>query len=484
MRIVTFAAVAVASFAVASCSKPTGTVDSASDRLGAAQVTSVSFQGAGKIYNFGQPPAPGQPWPEFDLLSYEALMGYAPPAVQIKYTRKATILPNRGPQPDPVEQRTEVYLAEGAAWFVPGQPVAVNQNWPASVEERTAEIIATPHGFLRAAKANNATVAPLEGGGSDVTFTEGRLNFSGRINARDEVERVQTTLDMPGTGDTPVEFVFSDYKDFGGFVFPGRIQRNQGGFPTLDLTVAAASKNPKVAITVPDSAKAPPAPPAIAVEQLAKGVWFLKSSHNSIVIEQADHIVVVEGPVSERHAEAVIARTKDLIPGKPIKYVINSHVHFDHSGGLRTFVAEGATVVTHEVNKPYYEKIWANPHTLNPDRLSTTGKTATFETVGDKHVITDGMRPIEMHLMPNSGHADGFLMVYLPNEKIISQADAYSPRPADAGPPTTVSPYAKEFHDHIERLKLDVAVIAPLHGRAGTMADLKRDIGLIDPKAK
>ena len=482
MRLVTSVICAAAALLTASCSEPPGSIDAASARLGAAQVNAVSFSGAGRFYNFGQPATPGEAWPAFELISYEALIGYESPAVHVKYTRKPVINPNRGPQPDPVEQRTEILMAAGTAWFIPGQPVAVNQNWPASVEERTAEIIATPHGFLKEAKASNAEVTPAEGGGSTVSFTSGRLKFSGRINVNNEVERVATVLDMPGTGDTPVEFVFSDYKDFSGFVFPGRIQRNQGGFPVMELTVASAAKNPQIAITVPDSAKAPLAPPSIAVEQLAKGVYLLKSSHNSLAIEQTDHLVVVEAPLSERHAEALISRIKDIIPGKPIRYVVNSHVHFDHSGGLRTFVDEGATVITHEVNKPYYEKIWTNPRTLSPDRLSKSGKSAMFETVGDKHVITDGQRPIEMHLMAGSGHADGFLMVYLPNERIISQADAYSPRPPGAGPVQTVNPLSKNFYDNIERLKLDVATIAPLHGRAGTMADLRRDIGMTEAK--
>ena len=91
----------------------------------------------------------------------------------------------------------------------------------------------------------------------------------------------------------------------------------------------------------------------------------------AIAVDFKDYIVVIEGATNDERANAVITEAKRLIPNKPISYVVNTHQHFDHSGGLRAFVAEGATVITHEVNKPYYEKIWAAPHTLSPDRQAT-----------------------------------------------------------------------------------------------------------------
>ena len=106
------------------------------------------------------------------------------------------------------------------------------------------EIWTTPHGFLKAAAANNATSQPAEGGGSDVSFTADGHRYVGRINAQNQVERVQTWIDNPVLGDTPVEFAYSDYRDFGGVMFPGRIQRTQGGYPVLDITVSSVTANP------------------------------------------------------------------------------------------------------------------------------------------------------------------------------------------------------------------------------------------------
>ena len=113
------------------------------------------------------------------------------------------------------------------------------------------EIWTTPHGFLKAAAANNATSQPADGG-SEVSFTVGgKHQYVGRINAQNQVERVQTWIDNTVLGDTPVEVTYSDYRDFDGVMFPGRIVRTQGGHPVLDLTVSSVTANPAVDIAGP-----------------------------------------------------------------------------------------------------------------------------------------------------------------------------------------------------------------------------------------
>ena len=215
--------------------------------------------------------------------------------------------------------------------------------------------------------ANNAT-STAANGGSEVTFTAGKNKYAGTVNAQNQVTRVQTWIDNPVLGDTPVETTFSDYRDFGGVMFPGHILRTQGGQPVLDLTVSAVKANPAVdAVGSREREERDGARRGRHAEKLADGVFYIKGgTHHSVAIDQADHIVVVEGPQTEARSLAVIAKVKETIPNKPIKYLINSHVHFDHSGGLRTWVDEGATIVTHQMNKPYYEQAWAAPHTLGP----------------------------------------------------------------------------------------------------------------------
>src|SRR4029077_17181586 len=117
------------------------------------------------------------------------------------------------------------------------------------------------------------------------------------------------------------------------------------------------------------------------------------------------------------------------VPGKPIRYVINSHGHFDHSGGLRAAVAEGATIITHAQNRPYFERAFANANTINPDVLAKSGKKARFKTVDEKLVLQDSTRTVELFHVDDSHHSDNFLMVYLPKERLLIEADSFTPLP-------------------------------------------------------
>jgi glyoxylase-like metal-dependent hydrolase (beta-lactamase superfamily II) len=462
------------------------TLEAAREALGATQLRSIAFSGTGRWYQFGQAPSPTLPWPQFDVSAYTATVNYDTPSARVQMTRIQTVEPGRE-RPRPVEQRPDQYVSGSSAWNLaapagaPAGTPPAPQAQPGAVEERVMEIWTTPHGFLRAAAGNKATATPA-GGGSEVSFTVGgRHRYIGTINAQNQVERVQTWIDSPVLGDTPVEFTYSGYRDFGGVMFPARIVRTQGGHPTLEIDVSTVTANPAADFPVPaEVASFAPPPVTATAEPLAPGVYYVKGgTHHSVAIDQRDHIVIVEAPLNEARSEVVIAKVKETIPNKPIRYVINTHHHFDHSGGLRTYVDEGATIVTHQMNQPYYEKAWAAPRTLNPDRLAKSQKATAFETFTDKRVLTDGKRAIEVHHLAGNGHNDAFLMVYLPAEKIAIEVDAYAPPAANAPPPAAPNPFAVNLNDNIQKLKLDVRQIAALHGpRVATMADLHAFIGL------
>ena len=478
------AIVAAAGATLVAGGQPTGALAAANAALGADTITSIEYAGKGKWHLFGQAVNPSAQDPEYDMSNYTVTIDYVHAAKHMVMNRMQTVEPGRV-RPAPHDERADEYVSGAVSWVVmpPGGPATglplANIPEQKNVEERAMEIWATPHGFLRLATANHATSKAVKGG-TEVSFSDGTHKFVGTINAQHEVVRILTWIDSPVLGDMPCEALFTDYRDFGGVRFPSHIVRLMAGKTRLDITVSSVTANPHVDIQTPEPMRvAMTAPVKTTAEKLADGVYWIRGFQwHSVAVDQGDHIVVIDGPLHEARSLAVIAQVKEAIPNKPIKYLVNTHAHFDHAGGLRTYAAEGATIVTLPINQAYYEKSWKAPRTLMPDRLSTSGKKAVFLPVtNDKLVLPDAKHPVEVYHQIGTDHNDAVAMIYLPADKILIQVDAWNTESLNAPMPRSVNPYMVNLNDNIQRLKLDVALIVPLHGpRTGTVAELQERI--------
>jgi glyoxylase-like metal-dependent hydrolase (beta-lactamase superfamily II) len=220
-------------------------------------------------------------------------------------------------------------------------------------------------------------------------------------------------------------------------------------------------------------------------EKLADGVYRIKSSYNSLAVEMADHIVLIEpGPSNMARAEQGIAEVKRLFPNKPIRYGVPTHHHADHTGGIASAVAEGMTLVVPEVSKAYYEKHMSTPRTLAPDALSKSGKKPVVEGFkGDKRVFTDATRTVEIHVIKGLPHADGLVVAWLPKEKILVYADMFNLPTAAAPVPDPPVIGTMVFLKNIERLGFDQpgTQILSIHSlnpdRLATVQDIRSSLG-------
>lgn len=202
-------------------------------------------------------------------------------------------------------------------------------------------------------------------------------------------------------------------------------------------------------------------PPTVEWQRLAEGVHKITGTgHATILVEMKDHLVAIEGPLYDMRTQPVVQSIKAKFPNKPIRYAIPTHHHLDHAGGIRAFMAEGATIVVPLTAQNFYTKVARAAHRRKPDSLERAKTAVTIESFGGgPRILTDGTRQVEIHPLPTS-HADDLVVVYLPGEKLLIEADHISPRNGQVRP----APLVKEFVDRLDKLDLDVTTIVGIHG--------------------
>jgi len=449
----------------------TGVIDAAVKAMGTASVQSIQYSGTGAVFMVGQNFRPESPWPRFRVIKYNTGVRYDTPAFREELVRVDDESPARGGGAGGFNPTT----GQGGMRPILGEQTQVRQATPRT-DTGQLQIWMTPHGFLKAAAANKATVGNAAGRRTLSFTARGKYTVTGTLDDQNLVERVETRIDNTMLGDMLVEAQYSGYKNFGGVQFPTRIVERQGGHPTLDITVSNVQPNGAATLEIPENPPAGQAEATAKSERLGDGVWVITAGLNSVLVEFTDHLVVVEALGNDARSHIVMAEAKRLVPNKPIRYVVNTHAHFDHSGGIRAFATEGVTVITQDVNKPFLEKVLGLPHRINPDSLAKSNRRAAVEGFADKRVLTDSMNTLELHHIRGNLHHDGLLMAYLPKQKVLIQADAFHPRPG-AKPYPAPPQFTVNLYENVQRLKLDVAQVLHIHGGSDPIAVVAKAAG-------
>jgi glyoxylase-like metal-dependent hydrolase (beta-lactamase superfamily II) len=459
-------------------------IAAAAKAMGSENLTGITIYGSGANFQLGQSNNANGAWPRTNVSDYVRHIDFTQPA------SRATGVTFAAP------------VTGGSA--VQG---AFQQNiTPANTAwAQQLEIWITPWGFLKGAAANNASAEPVGAGAARSTMVTwmtpqkapSGISYKvvGYINRNNLVERVVTWVENPIFGDMLVEATYSEYREgANGLKYPSAIVQKRGGQPTFEAQILGVRANPAniAALVTPPAGGGrggpggPGGPPAAAAgptsEKLADGVYRINGAYNAMAIEFRDHIVLFEGgPQDEARSLAIIAEAKRVIPNKPIRYSILSHHHFDHSSGLPAVVAEGATIITADVNKAFFLKALSAPRTLAPDVMSKSGKKPMVDGVVVKRVLQDDTRVVEIHEIKGLPHADGMLVAYLPKEKILVYADMFNLPPADNPVPNPPVVGTQVFLDNIDRLKLEPERIMSVHSlnpdRLATKADITKSLG-------
>ena len=462
-----------------SCARPTPeqqVVNDAARALGGAErlqaVKTIVLEGEGTQYNLGQDVVPNASGQTFHVTPYKRAIDVAGERARTELVRvpKFTYWQGLAPQ----RQIQGIDKAIGYNVVPNGTASRVAQT---AADDRRAEFLRYPITAVRAALDPLAQVTNARTGNGESSVqvvTSGGPAFTLVIDAATKLPtRVTTEANHVNLGDVTIATAFADYQNVGGLQLPARLTTKTDDFTTGEVRVVKqvvdADAGDLAAPVQVASAQAPAAqPPNVTVEEVSRGFWLLAGgSHHSALVEFSDHLMLIDAPQNDARTLAVIAKARELRPGKPLTQVVNSHHHFDHSGGIRAAVSEGLTVITHQGNAAFIEDAVKRPHTRVPDALARNPKPLKLETVTDEKAMTDGTMTVNLYSIP-SEHSETMLMAYLPKERALVVIDLYEP-----GEPANM--FLARFVEDLKKRNLRVDRIVPLHGKITPFAQMVKD---------
>ncbi len=452
---------------VAGCSQmapETQVIESAADALGGRDqllaASSLVIEGQGMDAGAGQNYTPDSELFAWSLNEYRQIVDIANGRVRtaaIRVPRFDFVFP---------QQAVDQGLDGDVAYNVGGDGSATRAPGTVATARRI-DMLHHPLTLVRAALDPAAAVGNLRENGDsqsvDITTSAGDT-LSLTVDSTGLPVSVSSMTYNANLGDVAMETTFAAYETVGGLRLPARMTTTLDGAVIRDIEVAQQTLDADAsAAMAPEAASAanqPPdsAPVNITVEEIGAGLWFLGGeSHSSVVMEFEDHLKIWEVPLNDRRTLAVIARARELQPGKPLTHAIISHHHFDHSGGLRAAVSEGLTIMSHADNQALFEDLVQRTHSIVEDALARNPQPMSFVGIEDSLSLSDSALNAEIHHIDGNPHATTLLMIDVPSERILIQADAYEP-----GLP--LFPFAPNMAENMERLGLDVETHVTAHG--------------------
>jgi glyoxylase-like metal-dependent hydrolase (beta-lactamase superfamily II) len=495
---------------------PPGYVDpapllaAAAREIGEPSLTCITFSGTGYGGAVGQTyeNAVNVDWPRIDALSnYTRTINWQAGTSVETFDRKPGLNPAawkyglgwQGGTPTQKAARQTHVVNGRFAWHIDGDgpPVAVR---PELAELYQLDLWLNPHGFLKAARMPGANPVALwrweqleKGRDGNVVSPEkvhvvaitmfGKYRVDATINTANQITRIKTTVNEPALGDFNIEHESTEQSAFGTIKWPVAWHSHHGWDDNWQFYRQSTGHNGyggRFPAVQPNACGSPvPVPASVAnasvempvtVEKMAEGVYRLGGGPAaSYMVEFASFVAVFEAPTDEARSLAVIDAIAKLAPAKPIRWLISSHPHFDHIGGLRTYLHIGSTIVTHMKNLAFLNRdvLSYEPRTVAPDIVAKWPPTElsegyNYEAVQENYVITDNSRILRVYYVQPLQHAEGMLMAYLPAERIAFQADLFD---THEPPRAAQLPAMRALANQVERMKLDVATLAPVHGQ-------------------
>ena len=293
------------------------------------------------------------------------------------------------------------------------------------------------------------------------------------------LSKFEIMISDPFSGDSVYETRFPGQRKVGNYIVPaGRINTLNGDVMN-DFRFADVTFNSELrpeTFKVPEGMRAITFPTPTPVTKHAEKIYTTNAGgYNVLFVDFNDHIFVMEAPGNDRTTAQAIEQIKKTIPGKPIKYAAVTHHHDDHAGGIRAYMAEGATLIIAPGEEAFFKKVSAYRFNAEPDTLTRSPREPMFEPLkGGKRVLTDGTTTVEIYDIGAGPHTEQMLVAYFPAHKLIYQGDLLN-RPA-TGDDAIANDTSVHFLNWIDSKKLAVDATIPVHGPVTTIADFRKAV--------
>ena len=334
-----------------------------------------------------------------------------------------------------------------------------------------------------------------------VAFTQGPTRYIVLFDRASKLPvAVRTRDDDHLYGDSDYDAVLADWKKVGGAQLAHSLSFRLGGRETQRLTYKEVTANAPIAqeaFAVPEKLRTaalasatsdlpyqwvirrlflgrlldsdaiyfPPGGGFKLVELAPNVQHVVGGSANNLIVAMRDGIVIFDAPVNEGQSRWVIDAAKKKYPGKPVSHLVLTHHHMDHTGGMRTYVAEGATVIVPAPTKGYFEQVAKAPHTVSPDALQKQPRPANIVEVAETMTLKDDTIQINLHNIPNP-HSQGMLIGHVVRENLVWVTDLISPRGPIARNPATVA-----VGDALRKHNIAGATIVGGHGTTAKQSE-------------
>jgi glyoxylase-like metal-dependent hydrolase (beta-lactamase superfamily II) len=435
----------------------------------------LMMEAEGRMLNLGQDMTPESASLAFDISDYRLFADLANGSSRTELTRTPLFDYFRGREPMRL-----VSGFDGSIAYDVGPDGSARRAHDDVAADRRSNYYHHPLPLLRAVLLNGATAGNVRNEEgldlADIATVDGEILTIAVDSSTNRPVFIRSTDYHSYLRDVSRKTGFSGYTTVGMLTLPSVVEQSLDEFHLFRIEVTSQALNSDIGdISAPaEAASAPPvsgaAPANVSAEDLGDGVWLLAGeSHHSVLIEFSDHLMIVEAP-NEVRTLAVIATAEELVPGKPVTKVVNTHHHFDHSGGIRAAVANGLTVITQSANEAFYRRMAEQSSTIATDALAADPRAIEIEAVEASATYEDESQKVEIYHVAGSPHSSSILMVYLPQQRLLIEADLYNPGR------TTPQLFAPNLLDNVRQYGLEVDRIVPIHGGVVGFDALEADV--------